>query len=312
MVCEATSALQEMHRTLETDFHIEFAEGARQGLATLQSLAPFAVVVVDLNLQHAETVAFLADVKAAAPEALCIMLCDQNAIAPALAVVNECNVFRLLSKPCAPEELVKALGAAADLHALLTAKAARSQRTLSESIGFLMDVLAVTHPELFLRVVWIRWYVAIMAREARLRDAWQFEMAAVLSQIGPLDSLPAGQAGNPPGVSPNPIPGLETVAEIVVSRDRPYRDFVKEGADATGHIVALGAEMLHIAVALERLTAEGRDLPEAIVDLIEQPEEYNPELLWALHDSSETAAGWQPSGGAGAHPALQGVDTGHG
>ena len=58
------------------------------------------------------------------------------------------------------------------------------ERTLGGSVGVLTEILSLVNPAAFSRAQRIRRYVQHMAKQLQVPDQWQFELAAMLSQIG--------------------------------------------------------------------------------------------------------------------------------
>jgi HD domain-containing protein len=112
------------------------------------------------------------------------MLTGQADLTAAVAAVNEGNIFQFLTKRCPSDMLGRALEALMEQHRLITAERALLEETLKGSIAVMTAILARVNPPAFSRAHRIRRYVEHMARELGLPDRWQYELAAMLSQIG--------------------------------------------------------------------------------------------------------------------------------
>jgi hypothetical protein len=143
---------------------------------------------------------------------------------------------------------------------------------------------------------------------------WQFEAAAILSQIGCI-TLPLGTADKVYAgeelseeetrlCARHPLAGaaflrriarLESTAQMIAWQQKPYREYASEPEDVAGHLVALGAQMLHVAIDLDRLAGRGFSLGEAIAEMSRRKGEYNPELLEALEELGEPVFRWKPA-----------------
>ena len=173
-----------MQRQLRKQFHVESALGAEQALATMERDGPFAVIVSDLQMPGMNGLELLGRVRELSPDTIRIMLTGQADLTTAIAAVNKNSIFRFLTKPCSAEELTGTLEAAIDQHHLVTAERLLLENTLRASVKVLTEVLSLVHPAAFSRACRIHRYVRHMAAELRLSNAWQFEVAALLSQIG--------------------------------------------------------------------------------------------------------------------------------
>src|SRR5208283_4999670 len=145
---------------------------------------PFAVVVSDLRMPVMDGVEFLTRVRAISPDSVRVMLTGQADMDAAIAAVNEGNIFQFLTKPCPAETLTRALNAALEQYRLITAERELLEQTLRGSIGVLSEILSLVNPLAFGRAQRIRRYVVHMAAKLDLANRWQFELAAMLSQIG--------------------------------------------------------------------------------------------------------------------------------
>jgi hypothetical protein len=153
----------------------------------------------------------------------------------------------------------------------------------------------------------------LLAKAFGMQDAWQLEVAGILSQIGRIAVLPpnAAHARSMDVLEDNPhlfyrqplaaanflrrIPRLETAAEIVALQHKPYREYHPDAEDNVGGLVEVGGQILHVAVELERLIRRGSDFGEAIKELRRWKGEYNPYLLDTLDAAGEPSSSWAPA-----------------
>ena len=314
LVDDELRVVQALQRALRSEFHIEIAGGPEIGLEVLARDGPFAAVVSDLRMPVMDGIQFLSRVKAASPDTIRVMLTGQADLNAAIAAVNEGNIFRFLTKPCPPATLGRVLEAALEQHRLITAERELLQNTLMGCVTVLTEILSVVYPAAFSRSFRIKHYAALVAKALGMQNVWQFEAAAILSQIGCI-TLPLGTADKVYAgeelseeetrlCTRHPLAGaaflrriarLESTAQIIAWQQRPYREYETEAEDVTGHLVALGAQMLHIAIDLERLAGRGFSLGKAIAEMSARKGEYNPELLEALEELGEPVFRWKPA-----------------
>jgi response regulator RpfG family c-di-GMP phosphodiesterase len=176
--------LESLKRMLHKEFEVDTAPGGEEGLATIQALGPYSVVVSDMRMPGMNGAEFLAQVRLTAPDTVRMLLTGHTDWQAAMDAVNEGNIFRFLTKPCDKDVLAKAVTAGLVLHRLITAEKDLLENTLMGSIKTLIEVLSAANPEAFGRSMRIARCVRHMAAKFSLPAQWQFEAAAMLSQLG--------------------------------------------------------------------------------------------------------------------------------
>ena len=191
--------------------------------------------------------------------------------------MNDVQVFRFLPKPGPPDQLRLAFEAAAEQHRLVTAERVLLEQTLLGSIKTLTDILAMTNPVAFGRATRLKKHVSEIAEELGLRDRWQVEVAAMLSQLGSV-SLPEETAekfyhgeelsteeqamvARMPKVTEellSNIPRLEPVREILALQGTCH------DAGRNQKETPLGAQILKIALELDVLESQGLSVQLAL------------------------------------------------
>ncbi len=296
------SALQ---RRLYKNYQIEIAGCAAEALEAFAA-SSYAVVVSDLQMPGMNGIDFLSKVKEISPETVRILLTGQADLQTAIAAVNEGSVFRFHTKPCPEELLTKTLDAALNQHRLITAERDVLQQTLMGTVGVLVEILAAIQPVAFGRAWRVRQQVRKVALEMKLADLWQFEAAAILSQIGCISVDPevlrkygAGEglsAGETAQMLAHPqvgqtllqqIPRLHSVSQMI---GRQYHEFNGIAGFQPGtYAVAMGAELLHITLDFDRLTGIGRSPEDALIEMRRNAPQYNPDVLAALERVQQAA-----------------------
>jgi len=175
------------------------------------------------------------------------------------------------------------------------------EETLNASMKVLTDVLSLVNPIAFGRAARIRLYVKHIVEELGLPDAWQFETAAMLSQIGwvtlPMETLEKMYAGEDlsdeeeatltshPEVSGRllaNIPRLENVARMIAGQDEPYSSYPAQDDARHRDASAMGGHILKVALGFDQLVSRGQS-PEAAVELLHTgPEEFDPQIVATL------------------------------
>ena len=267
-VDDEANVLSALERHLRKRFDLTTAVGPMEGLRVIGEDAGFAVVVSDLRMPSMDGIEFLSRVKATVPSSVRVMLTGYGDFHTAMAAVNEGSVFRFLTKPCPPETLATALESCVEQFRLQTLERDLLERTVCGSIELVSEILSLAHPAIFSRSLRIRRLVQRLVRQLGWKDSWQFEVAAMLSQIGcitlPTEVLDRAIAGEPlsdterhafqsyPAVGRDllvNIPRFELIAEMVATHRHAAWSQSVDGSDP----IMLGALALRIAAEFDDL-----------------------------------------------------------
>lgn len=284
-------------------FDLETAVGPEAGLAVLEAKGPFAIVVSDLRMPVMDGVQFLTRVRAASPNTIRIMLTGQADLTAASMAVNEGCVFRFLLKPCPPEVLSLALQAGLEQFRLVSAERDLLEQTLRGSVEVLSEVLSLAVPEAFGRALRMRRCVREMCKYLQVANPWQYEVAAMLSQIGCiavppeiLDKVLMGERLSEEECRTYcaqyrtaydllaKIPRLDAIAQMVRGQSE---SMAPEGAP--GDPVALGVKMLRLARSFDEFVSAGKS-PEAALTGMRASHPAESSLLDGLASMGETDA----------------------
>lgn len=277
--------LQAFERQFYKRFDIRTAIGPEVGLQMLSAEGPFAAVISDLRMPQMNGIEFLTRVRHTAPDAVRVMLTGDADLSAAMSAVNEGKIFQFLTKPCPSEMLIRTLDAALEQHRLITAERELLENTLRGSIGVLSEILGLVNPQAFSRAQRIRRYVQHIVQTLNLPDRWQYELAAMLSQIGcvtvPPDTLEKFYKQQPLSTAEQSIlaaqnqvghnllakiPRLETVAEMVAQQNAPWSD-KGDSADP----VRTGAQLLKVASDCDEQVMRGVPFDDALSKMAANP-----------------------------------------
>jgi len=296
LVDDEQAVLDALVRRHRKHFTLATACGSAAGLRAIAQEGPFAVVVSDFQMPGMDGIEFLGKVRDAAPDAIRVMLTGQADLRVSIEAINRGNIFRFLTKPCSDEDFRMCLSAALEQHRLQNAERLLLENTVRGSIEVLAEVLSLSNPTAFGRATKIRGFVRHVVRVLNLPDAWQYETAALLSQIGwiavPDDLIDRLAAGEPLSEDQNAvidrqpeiardllkkIPRLQVVAEMVyhqTPRSKP-----SPPADA---LVRLGGEIIGAALQFEELLSLGASTKQALDSLRKQGRGFDRRVLDAL------------------------------
>jgi response regulator RpfG family c-di-GMP phosphodiesterase len=302
-VDDEPAVLDGYRRLLHKEFSLDTAVGGPEGLTAIAERGPYAVVVSDIRMPEMDGVQFLAKVRSQSPDTVRMALTGHADIEAAINAVNEGAIFRFLTKPCPKETLAKAITAALMQYRLITAERELLEKTLSGSIGVLIDVLSLVNPAAFSRAMRIRRYVQHITDKRKMEAPWRFAVAAMLSQLGcvtlhpeTIEAVYAGQklpADEQARFDAHPaiardllsnIPRLEPVAWMIAHQQSPVSAFKSAGNRESQELITQGAQMLRTALAYDRLISRGHTHEKALGELRAQPAEFDPALVDDLAD----------------------------
>ena len=294
-VDDEPNVLLAMERQFRKQFEIHTARGPVLGLQAIAQKGPFAAVVSDLRMPEMNGIEFLTRVRAVCPDTVRVMLTGQADMDAAIAAVNQGNIFQFLTKPCPADTLTRALTSAIEQHRLITAERELLEQTLRGSIGVLSEILSLVNPLAFGRAQRVRRYVVHMAAKLDFPNRWQYELGAMLSQIGsvtvPPEVMERHQRQERLTVQETQIlaaqsrlgcdllariPRLELVARMVANQEARWsRDATKSDE------AVIGGALLKVARDFDEQITRGAESKPTLFAMKRNPE-YNPEFVDAL------------------------------
>jgi response regulator RpfG family c-di-GMP phosphodiesterase len=311
-VDDEINILSAFKRQLRGQYNVEIAQGGTEGLEKIRIEGPFAVVVADLRMPGMDGIQFLTKTKEISPDCVRMMLTGHADLGTAINAINEGSIFRLLTKPCDQEALTGSLDAALNQYRLLTAERDLLEKTLSNTVKLLTEVLSLTNPMAFSRTLRLRRIVRQIASNLKARDAWQYELAAMLSQTGcvtlPTEILEKVYAGSPLTKNEQSlfashpligykllanIPRLEAVASMIKDQQKPFEEYPKQFETGEARKIAQGAQILKVAMDYDQLIHNDVSHTDAVKILREKVRQYNPEIVVALGDQEIITGGWR-------------------
>jgi FixJ family two-component response regulator len=314
LVDDEPAVLAGYERTLYRDFEVSTAVGGELGLKAIQSSGPFAVVISDMRMPGMSGAQFLAKTRQSYPETVRMLLTGYTDLGAAMEAVNEGNIFRFLTKPCAKEVLVPAINSGVQQYELIRSEKELLEKTLLGSIKVLADVLGASSPEAFGRSMRIAQFVRHIANKFPFASRWRLEAAATLSQLGcvtlDIDLVRRSVAGEK--LSPEDqarfethpkaamrllavIPRLEPTAwmigqQLLLEIPTQVPDLPASAMKET----VFGARVLKLAVAFDQLRLKLSSDADAIARLHTRRPEFERELVDALNGIRAVGGGMEP------------------
>jgi response regulator RpfG family c-di-GMP phosphodiesterase len=289
--------LEGLCRSLHREFNTDMAEGPEAGLEKIRKEAAYSVIVSDMRMPVMDGAEFLSRVRTLAPDSIRVMLTGY----PAMRGVNDGRIFRFLNKPCSAEDLTLTLRACVIQYNLVCREKELLEKTLAGA-RVMSEVLNLANPVAFNKGTRICQYVRHIGRKLCLSDMWRYEIAAMLSELGCLtltpDLLEAIHAGEPltpenerrylqhPKIGHDlldRIPRLELVADMILQQNEVPTD-LRRSLTPAAESVRLGAQMLRVSLAFDRLLNTGSERQEALAVLGQDPTQYDAKMVAALGD----------------------------
>jgi len=297
IVDDDENLLNGLKRQFYKTFSLDTAVGGYGALLKIKDAnQPYSVIISDMRMPEMNGIEFLKKAKAISPDSVRIMLTGNADMETAVDAVNKGNIFRFLSKPVEPQNLKITIIAAIRQYKLIVAEKDILEKTLNESIRVLVDVLSVVNSLAFHRSSRIRNYTNFVVSKLETSNTWQFEAAALLSQIGYITipqeillrvynnmdlSLEDQQIYNKfpeTGASIiGRIPRMEGVAYMIRNQRKPFAEFT-EINDLT-----LGAQILKAVSDFDMMRIFGDDSKHAVYKL-KKPELYNPAIIEIMEE----------------------------
>jgi response regulator RpfG family c-di-GMP phosphodiesterase len=299
-------------RSLRKEFKIDTALGGAQALAAVRGREPYAVVVADMNMPSMNGVEFLIELEKVSPETTRMMLTGNADQKTARDAVNQGHIFRFLTKPCPPEELIPNLRAGVKQFRLVTAERDVLERTLNGSARMLSDILAMHDPHAFGKSQRLCESIRAFAAHLQLKQTWDLELAAMLSSIGcvtiPQAVLEKSRAGRAlvgaeadmmtrvPQIGHqllSHIPRLESVAAAVLYQNKNFDGTGFPLDKIAGEEIPIGARILRVLQDMQVYESAKTSKAKALENMTRFPGRYDPRVLEAVaavFDISLTAA----------------------
>ncbi|HZR32053.1 MAG TPA: HD domain-containing phosphohydrolase [Terriglobales bacterium] len=300
LVDDEPLVLEGYRRVLRKEFDVTLAVGGEKGLAELQQSGPFAVVLSDLRMPGMDGNEFLSRVGQIAPNTIRMMLTGNADVDAFIHAVNQGKIFRFLAKPTTAEDLTLALRACIEQYRLVLSEKELLEKTLFGAVQVLTEVLSLVNPVAFGKSNRVRNYVSHIARRLSVTHSWEFEVAAMLCQLGcvtltpeTMESVHMGQVLSPeeqhrynshPVVARDlltRIPRLGPVAEMISRQNEAASAAAGTNAKSPAR---LGAQALKIGLAFDQLLSQGVGHHEAIDQLLKNPSEYDRAIVSLLSD----------------------------
>lgn len=289
LVDDESNLLQAFRRNLRGRFDIVTAEGGQAAIEQIERQGPFALIVCDMQMPDVDGLKVLKTAKRLAPDTVRIMLTGNVDQQTAVNAVNDGSIFRFVNKPCPVDRLLAILDEGLRQYHVLIAEKELLSKTLAGCVGLVNDLLAVASPKGFGRGGRMRQWMKQICAKLYLTDSWQYEVAAMLAQVGSIGSpwvhgdppsdndqerMLRNQASTSAGMLAK-IPRLETIAGMI------GHQYGESTADDIPFEMELGGKLLRMLTDFDIL-CETMKPNQAITVLRNQADRYDAEALDAF------------------------------
>ena len=295
-VDDEESILRGFQLNLRKDFELHLASNGVEGLKVFDQEGGFALVLSDMRMPQMDGATMLSEIKKRDPEVVTVLLTGHTDFESAMSAVNEGSIFRMLSKPCPPEMLIRVLGDGLAQHDLIKSKRILLDQTLRGAVDALAQSLSTAKPLFFGRAQRVRRIANELSDMLKLEDAWRVDIASIFSQLAYI-SLPESVTEDvyykrdltsevkemvrkfPEETEKiiEKIPGLEDVVEILGKLTVQHRF---EEDDDTG--LRKAASILRVALDFDYYEEQGHDRSLIVQTLKSRKDDYDPEVTECL------------------------------
>lgn len=300
LVDDEPHVLESIQRQLRNRFEVSTALSGDEALNVLKNNDPFAVIVSDMRMPGMDGVQLLSRVKDIYPEMVRVMLTGNADQETAVEAVNAGQIFRFLNKPCSTATLATALALAVRQYKLIIAEKELLNETLKGCMKVLSELLSQANVTVFGAGSRIKDLVTWFCKELHVANAWEYEIAALMSQVGcitlPPDILHKLYAGVE--LSPQEqqmyeqhpqvgqrlfthIPRMEEVAAMIGLQLKRMDQFAQEASSANEDI-SLGAQMLKVALDYDLYRYQGMTHKAILLHMQREHGTYNPDVVRVL------------------------------
>jgi response regulator RpfG family c-di-GMP phosphodiesterase len=298
--------LESYRRQLRKEYAVDIALGGEEGLAMLTPQSSYAVIVSDLQMPGMNGIEFLAQARVRSADSVRVMLTGNADLSKAIGAINEGNIFRFLTKPYAPEDMLKTMEACVEQWGLIVAERELLEKTLKGCMKLFTEILSMVSPLAYGRAARARRLSVLVASTLQPEKPWQLEIAAMLSQVGcvtipneVLKKVSLGErleADEKRMIDEHPliganliaiIPRLDEVAEIVKYQQKHYDGRGVPPDGASGQDIPFGARVLHAVLDYDRYLSISGDAREALREVMGNSGYYDPAVMRALEQVIE-------------------------
>jgi CheY-like chemotaxis protein len=176
--------LSSLKRVLKGSYDVQAESNPYRGLVALEDDGPFAAIICDLTMPGIDGIEFLERAHAEAPETPRVLLTGNATLPASIEAVNRARISTFLTKPVAPDDLLRWIDQAVIQHTELVDDLNDGSEILEGSAAALMETLAIANPTAYSLTKRVTSLIDRYLERYPRSDAWELSMAARLSYLG--------------------------------------------------------------------------------------------------------------------------------
>lgn len=184
LVDDEQAVLDGIARRLGADYQLTLANAPLAALDILGKGEKFAVILTDMQMPGMDGLSFIRRAREVSPSSVFLMLTGNQDLPTATRALNEGQVFRYFTKPCASADLRAGLDAALRQYELLQAERELLQRTFVGSVNILCDIMGYAQPLLTIVNERMQRLIRSACENLGWQAHWEYMVAAKLALVG--------------------------------------------------------------------------------------------------------------------------------
>ncbi|MGN6547529.1 MAG: response regulator [Aureliella sp.] len=184
LVDDEQAVLDGIARRLGQDYQLTLANDPLAAIDMLSGQQRFSVILTDMQMPGLDGLAFIRRAREISPHSVFLMLTGNQDLPTATRALNEGQVFRYFTKPCASADLRGGLDAALRQWELLQAERELLQRTFVGSVNILCDIMGIAQPLLSVINERTQRLIRTGCSSLSWRAHWEYLVAGKLALIG--------------------------------------------------------------------------------------------------------------------------------
>lgn len=184
LVDDEQAVLDGISRRLGNDYSLTLVNSPQAALELLTGSDRFAVILTDMQMPGMDGLTFIRRARERSSSSVFLMLTGNQDLPTATRALNEGQVFRYFTKPCASQDLRAGLDAALRQWDLLQAERELLQRTFVGSVNILCDIMGIAQPLLTIVNERMQRLIRSACGSLGWQAHWEYLVAAKLALIG--------------------------------------------------------------------------------------------------------------------------------